>query len=221
MAADPRGGRETLQITEIFHSLQGESRSVGWPTTFVRLTGCPLRCSYCDTEYAFQGGERLTLDEITARVQSIGAVHVTITGGEPLVQQAVFPLMSRLCDTGYKVSVETGGMVDISPVDPRVDRVVDLKTPGSREEERNHWPNLELLGGQDQLKVVICDRADYEWFLPILKEHRLESRCEVLLSPAAGQVNPTELAEWVLEDRLQVRFQIQLHKLLWGDEAGR
>ncbi len=221
MSASSRRERDTLQITEIFHSLQGESRSVGLPTTFVRLTGCPLRCSYCDTEHAFQGGERLTLDQIVEQVDALGSHYVTVTGGEPLVQKAVYPLMRRLCDQGYRVSLETGGMVDISEVDERVERVIDLKTPGSGEVEQNHWENLQQLTPQDQLKVVIRDRADYEWLLPILKQHQLEQRCEVLLSPVQGEMDPTALAEWILEDRLEVRFQLQLHKILWGDEKGR
>ena len=221
MSASSRRERDTLQITEIFHSLQGESRSVGLPTTFVRLTGCPLRCSYCDTEHAFQGGERLTLDQIVEQVDALGSYYVTVTGGEPLVQKAVYPLMRRLCDQGYRVSLETGGMVDISEVDERVERVIDLKTPGSGEVEQNHWENLQQLTPQDQLKVVIRDRADYEWLLPILKQHQLEQRCEVLLSPVQGEMDPTALAEWILEDRLEVRFQLQLHKILWGDEKGR
>jgi 7-carboxy-7-deazaguanine synthase len=213
--------RNTLQISEIFLSLQGESRSVGWPTTFVRLTGCPLRCSYCDTEYAFQGGEQQTLESILQQVAALGARHVCVTGGEPLVQKAVFPLLQRLCDAGYRVSLETGGMVSIAEVDPRVSRVVDLKTPGSGELEQNHWENLDLLTPQDQLKVVITDRADYDWLLPILREQRLEQRCEVLLSPVHGELEPRQLAQWIVADRLEVRLQLQLHKLLWGEERGR
>jgi len=213
--------RDTLLITEIFLSLQGESRSVGWPTTFIRLTGCPLRCHYCDTEYAFQGGERITIDTILQQVENNGARHVTVTGGEPLVQKEVYPLMKQLCDAGYKVSVETGGMVDISEVDSRVERVVDLKTPASGEVEQNHWDNLNRLTKQDQLKVVIQGRADYEWFLPILKQYQLDQRCEVLLSPVQGVLEPSLLAEWILQDKLNVRFQLQLHKILWGNETGR
>jgi 7-carboxy-7-deazaguanine synthase len=213
--------RDTLLITEIFLSLQGESRSVGWPTTFIRLTGCPLRCHYCDTEYAFQGGERITIDTVLQQVANNGVRHVTVTGGEPLVQKEVYPLMKQLCDAGYKVSVETGGMVDISEVDSRVERVVDLKTPASGEVEQNHWDNLNLLTKQDQLKVVIQGRADYEWFLPILKQHQLDQRCEVLLSPVQGVLEPSLLAEWILQDKLNVRFQLQLHKILWGNETGR
>ncbi len=218
-----RGGveRNRLQITEIFLSLQGESRSVGWPTTFIRLTGCPLRCSYCDTEYAFQGGEQRTLASILQQVEQLGAQHVCVTGGEPLVQRAVLSLMSQLCDTGYRVSLETGGMVSIAEVDPRVSRVVDLKTPSSGEVEKNYWENLEILQPQDQLKVVIGSRADYEWLLPIIKRERLDQRCEVLLSPVYGQQEPQQLAQWILEDGLNVRFQLQLHKILWGEAQGR
>ena len=221
MSGEAARERDTLLITEIFLSLQGESRSVGWPTTFIRLTGCPLRCHYCDTEYAFQGGERITIDTVLQQVANNGVRHVTVTGGEPLVQKEVYPLMKQLCDVGYKVSVETGGMVDISEVDSRVERVVDLKTPASGEVEQNHWDNLNLLTKQDQLKVVIQGRADYEWFLPILKQYQLDQRCEVLLSPVQGVLEPSLLAEWILQDKLNVRFQLQLHKILWGNETGR
>jgi len=212
---------DALQITELFLSLQGESRSVGWPTTFIRLTGCPLRCSYCDTEYAFQGGESRTIASILQQVEEHRAHHVTVTGGEPLAQRGVYPLMEQLCDAGYAVSLETGGMYAIDAVDDRVSRVVDLKTPASGEMERNHWENLGQLTQRDQLKVVVADRADYEWLLPILQEHQLEQRCEVLLSPVQGVMEPATLAQWVLEDHLEARFQMQLHKILWGDEPGR
>ena len=212
---------DALQITELFLSLQGESRSVGWPTTFIRLTGCPLRCSYCDTEYAFQGGESRTIASILQQVEEHRAHHVTVTGGEPLAQRGVYPLMEQLCDAGYAVSLETGGMYAIDAVDDRVSRVVDLKTPASGEMERNHWENLGQLTQRDQLKVVVADRADYEWLLPILQEHQLEQRCEVLLSPVQGVMEPATLAQWMLEDHLEARFQMQLHKILWGDEPGR
>lgn len=215
------GNAVDLKVTEIFLSLQGEGRYTGWPTTFIRLTGCPLRCSYCDTEYAFSGGERLSTRSIIEQVEENGAHHVSVTGGEPLAQNGIYPLLGELCDAGFQVSLETGGMLDISRVDPRVSRVVDLKTPGSGEEKKNHWENLDHLTELDQLKVVMVDRADYDWFLPILLEQKLDQRCEVLLSPVAGVLNPTELAEWVVEDRLNVRFQLQLHKILWGDEPGR
>ncbi len=213
--------QHAVKVTEIFLSLQGEGRSVGWPTTFVRLSGCPLRCSYCDTAYAFSGGEVRSIHSILEQAEENGARHVTVTGGEPLAQNGVYPLLSGLCDAGFQLSLETGGMIDISSVDSRVSRVVDLKTPGSGEVERNHWENLDHLTEQDQLKVVMVDRADYEWFRPILRDQRLDQRCEVLLSPVAGVLNPTELAEWILEDRLNVRFQLQLHKILWGDQPGR
>jgi 7-carboxy-7-deazaguanine synthase len=210
-----------LRITEIFHSLQGESRFVGWPAVFVRLTGCPLRCGYCDTGYAFKGGEWMQLDEILERVAELGASQVTVTGGEPLAQAACQPLLSALCDRGYQVSLETSGALDISAVDPRVVRVMDLKTPGSGEMEKNLYHNIEHLGSQDQVKFVICDEADYRWARGLLEQWSLNDRCEVLFSPAQGIQNATELAEWVLRDRLPVRFQIQLHKYLWGDVAGR
>ncbi len=210
-----------LRITEIFLSLQGESTSVGYPTVFVRLTGCPLRCGYCDTEYAFQGGEWMTLEAIMDRIGSYQTRHVTVTGGEPLAQKACLPLLSRLCDAGYRVSLETSGALDVSAVDPRVSRVLDLKTPGSGEVERNLYANLELLGPRDQLKFVICSRADYDWAVTQLAAHDLTGRCEVLFSPSHGQQDATELADWILQDRLPVRFQLQLHKYLWGNEPGR
>ena len=213
--------QHAVKVAEVFLSLQGEGRSVGWPTTFVRLSGCPLRCSYCDTAYAFSGGEVRSIHSILEQAEENGARHVTVTGGEPLAQNGVYPLLSGLCDAGFQLSLETGGMIDISSVDSRVSRVVDLKTPGSGEVERNHWENLDHLTEQDQLKVVMVDRADYEWFRPILRAQQLDQRCEVLLSPVAGVLNPTELAEWILEDRLNVRFQLQLHKILWGDQPGR
>jgi len=216
-----RGHPVDLKVIEIFLSLQGEGRSVGWPTTFIRLAGCPLRCSYCDTEYAFHGGERMTIQSIIEQVNSNGAEHVTVTGGEPLAQKGVYRLLEQLCDKGYRVSLETGGMVDISEVDARVSRVVDLKTPGSGEDDKNCWKNLDLLTKQDQLKVVMVDRDDYDWFLPLMQKHNLEQRCEVLLSPVQGKMDPADLASWILDDGLNVRFQIQLHKILWGDEPGR
>ncbi len=215
------GRKETLRVTEIFYSLQGESRTVGFPTVFVRLTGCPLRCRYCDTSYAFQGGTAQTLEEILQQVQQYRAQYVTVTGGEPLAQKNSVLLLKQLCDAGYAISLETGGMLDISGIDPRVSRVVDLKTPGSGEVEKNHWENLELLNQNDQLKIVIADREDYDWFLPILREKQLDRKCEVLLSPAQGILEPAELASWILQDQLPVRFQLQLHKILWGDQQGR
>lgn len=217
----PSAGRSRLRITEIFLSLQGEARSVGWPTVFVRLTGCPLRCHYCDTAYAFSGGSWLEMDDICERVAGYGVRHVTVTGGEPLAQRGVHTLMSRLCDAGYEVSLETSGALDIAPVDPRVIKVLDLKTPGSGEQQRNLWENLEHLGPADQVKIVIADRGDYEWARERLQEHNLAQRTEVLLSPVHGKLGPRELAEWMLQDRLHARMQVQLHKYLWGNEPGR
>jgi len=210
-----------LRVSEIFHSLQGESRMVGWPTAFVRLTGCPLRCGYCDTTYAFTGGEWKTIGEILDIVAAFGTRFVTVTGGEPLAQKDCPALLQALCDAGYEVSVETSGAYDICTLDPRVVRVMDLKTPGSGEAERNRWGNLECLDTRDQVKFVICDRTDYEWTRRTLSEHHLTDRCEVLISPAWGLQDAAELAEWMLEDRLPARFQLQLHKILWGEERGR
>lgn len=212
---------QRARITEIFHSLQGESRTVGFPTVFVRLTGCPLRCTYCDTEYAFYGGGWRSFEDILADVAQYGARHVCVTGGEPLAQRSCIALLQRLCDAGYDVSLETGGAMDIAPVDPRVMKVVDLKTPASGEENRNRWQNLEHLSLRDQLKFVICNRADYEWARQKLRELALAEKCEVLFSPSYGQQDARELAEWLLDDRLPVRFQVQLHKVLWGEEQGR
>lgn len=210
-----------LRISEIFLSLQGESTTVGWPTVFVRLTGCPLRCRYCDTEYAFRGGESMDLDAIAARVASYQTRRVTVTGGEPLAQPACLGLLSRLCDAGYQVSLETSGALDVSQVDTRVMKVLDVKTPGSGEVGKNRYQNVDHLMPRDQVKFVICDHADYQWARRTLDEYRLASRCEVLFSPSFGQQDAAELAGWVLEDRLPVRFQVQLHKILWGDEPGR
>ena len=220
-APAPVEAAERLRLTEIFLSLQGESRSVGWPTVFVRLTGCPLRCQYCDTAYAFHGGEWWELDAILAEVAKHGVRHVCVTGGEPLAQKRCIGLLKALCDAGYEVSLETSGAIDVSAVDPRVSRVVDLKTPGSKEVHRNLLSNLPLLTARDQVKFVVCDRADYEWARAMLAEHALDSRCEVLFSPSFGQVGARELAEWILADKLPVRFQMQLHKELWGDARGK
>ena len=210
-----------LRITEIFYSLQGESRSVGWPTVFVRLTGCPLRCGYCDTEYAFQGGQWMSLETVLEAVAAFGGRHVCVTGGEPLAQRDCPELLSRLCDLGYKVSLETSGALDITPVDPRVTKVMDLKTPGSGEQERNRYENIPLLTAYDQVKFVLRAREDYDWASRILAEYTLPERCEVLFSPVYGALDPKELADWIIADRLQVRFQLQLHKILWGEEKGR
>ncbi len=212
---------ERLRITEIFLSLQGESRSVGCPTVFIRLTGCPLRCGYCDTAYAFQGGEWMSLDDILARTAGFTVKHVTVTGGEPLAQKACLPLLARLCDAGYEVSLETSGALDVARVDPRVVKVMDLKTPGSGEVERNRYCNLEHLNPRDQVKFVLCDRADYDWAKEQLVKYELPHICEVLFSPVQGQLAPRELADWIVADRLPVRFQMQLHKYLWGDVAGK
>ena len=210
-----------LKITEIFHSLQGEARQAGLPTVFVRLTGCPLRCTYCDSEYAFYGGEWMHIDAIVAEVRRYDTPRVCVTGGEPLAQKRCLDLLERLCDEGFDVSLETGGALDIGAVDARVSRVVDIKTPASREVSSNRWENLGELTGRDQLKFVICSREDYEWAREQLAGHDLARRCEVLLSPAWGMIEPADLAGWILEDRLPVRFQLQLHKLLWGDVPGR
>jgi len=212
---------ERLRITEIFYSLQGEARTVGFPTVFIRLTGCPLRCTYCDTEYAFYGGEWLTFEQILNRVSEHAPRFVTVTGGEPLAQRACRELLIALSDRGYAVSLETGGSLDITGIDPRVSIVMDLKTPGSGEEHRNRYDNLIHLVAKDQVKFVICDQADYEWSRAKLTEHRIDQQCEVLFSPCHGQLNATDLAEWILRDHLPVRMQIQLHKLLWQDARGR
>jgi len=212
---------DRLRLTEIFLSLQGESRSVGWPTVFVRLTGCPLRCQYCDTAYAFHGGEWWDIDAILAEVARHGVQHVCVTGGEPLSQKRCVALLQRLCDAGYSVSLETSGAIDIADVDARVSRVVDLKTPGSNEQHRNRLENIALLTARDQVKFVICSRGDYDWAKAMLAEHALDARCEVLFSPSYTEVPPRELAEWIIADRLPVRFQMQLHKQLWGEQQGR
>ena len=210
-----------LRITEIFLSLQGESCTVGIPTVFVRLTGCPLRCQYCDTAYAFHGGESLSLVEVMQRVADYGVRHVTVTGGEPLAQKACLSLLAQLCDAEYVVSLETSGALAVDEVDSRVTKVMDFKTPGSGEVAKNRFANVEHLTAHDQVKFVICDRADYEWSKQVTAEQRLTERCEVLFSPSAQQLPARELADWILADRLPVRFQIQLHKHLWGDEPGR
>jgi 7-carboxy-7-deazaguanine synthase len=212
---------ERLRINEIFHSLQGEADAVGFPTVFVRLTGCPLRCRYCDTEYAFHAGDWLDLTQILARVQQFGARHVCVTGGEPLAQPNCLKLLERLCDAGFEVSLETSGALDVGAVDPRVARVIDVKTPGSNETARNRIENFPLLKSRDQLKFVICSRADYEWSRAFIEEHRLADKCRVLFSPSYHDLAPTMLADWILSDRLKVRFQLQLHKILWGDVPGK
>lgn len=210
-----------LRITEIFFSLQGEARSAGYPTVFVRLTGCPLRCGYCDTSYAFQGGEWYTLDAILQEVAKYTPRYVCVTGGEPLAQKQCTSLLTQLCDAGYAVSLETSGALDICPVDTRVSRVMDLKTPGSGEESKNRYENIACLTANDQVKFVICDRNDYDWAVNKLCEYDLNNKCEVLFSAGHGQLAAQQLAEWILADKLPVRFQIQLHKYLWGDAQGR
>ena len=219
----PRSSPTTirLKITEIFLSLQGESTLVGWPTVFVRLTGCPLRCQYCDTAYAVHGGAWQTLEQVLAKVHELGVRHVCVTGGEPLAQKASLPLLAALCDAGYIVSLETSGAIDVSAVDPRVIKVLDLKTPGSGEATRNRWENLAHLGALDQIKFVLCDRSDYDWAKAIVEEHDLAARCTVLFSPSQTQLPAVTLADWIVADRLPVRFQLQLHKILWGGEPGR
>jgi len=215
------GSPERLKLTEIFLSVQGEARSVGWPTVFVRLTGCPLRCQYCDTAYSFYGGEWWNIDDILIEVARHGARHVCVTGGEPLSQKRCIILLKKLCDAGYEVSLETSGAIDIGEVDPRVSRVMDLKTPDSKEQHRNRLENIPLLRQHDQIKFVICSPVDYEWAKTMLTEHRLADRCEVLFSPSYTEIKPRDLAEWLLADKLPVRFQMQLHKQLWGEETGR
>jgi len=212
---------ERLRVNEIFHSLQGEADCVGFPTVFVRLTGCPLRCQYCDTEYAFHAGDWLDLEDILDKVRNIGASHVCVTGGEPLAQPNCLKLLARLCDAGYQVSLETSGALDVAAVDARVSRVIDVKTPESDEASRNRIENFRHLTPRDQLKFVICSRDDYDWSKAFLQEHHLSERCRILFSPSYNQLSPTMLAEWILADRLPVRFQMQLHKILWGDVPGK
>jgi 7-carboxy-7-deazaguanine synthase len=232
VASDEKGARR-LKITEVFYSLQGEADTVGFPTVFVRLTGCPLRCRFCDTAYAFHGGEWLTLDAVLEKVGELGgggaaggtgpaaARYVCVTGGEPLAQKNCLPLLTALCDAGYRVSIETSGAMPLANVDPRVVRVVDVKTPGSGEESRNRYGDLGLLRTEEQIKFVICDRSDYEWSRAKVAELSLPAICTVLFSPSAGQLEPRALADWILADRLPVRFQMQLHKVLWGNVPGK
>lgn len=212
---------DRLRISEIFFSLQGETRTVGLPTVFVRLTGCPLRCQYCDTAYAFHGGSMLDLQDILAEVKKYNAHYVTVTGGEPLAQKACLSLLTHLCDAGYEVSLETSGAMSIADVDKRVIKVVDIKTPGSGEVAKNRWENLAYILAQDQIKFVICDQADYIFAREMIDKYKLTDRCEVLFSPSYQQMQPGTLADWILEDQLSVRLQIQLHKYLWGNVAGR
>lgn len=214
-----RGAR--LKITEVFLSLQGESTRVGLPTVFVRLTGCPLRCQYCDTTYAFHGGQWRDLEALIDEVRAFGVPQVCVTGGEPLAQKACFELLRRLCDAGLSVSLETSGAIDASEVDPRVVRVIDIKTPGSGESSRNLWSNLERPRADDEIKFVLCHREDYDWARQVLIERRLVGRCRILFSPSHEQLPAAQLADWIVSDRLPVRFQQQLHKTLWGNQPGR
>ena len=211
----------SLRITEIFYSLQGESNTVGIPTVFIRLTGCPLRCQYCDTEYAFSGGEVYPIKDILNKVSHFNSQYVTVTGGEPLAQKSCLHLLSELCDANYHVSLETSGAIDISKVDSRVIKVVDIKTPGSNESRKNIISNLDYLHPHDQVKFVICDRQDYIWSKQFMKQYELSQKCEILFSPSYQQLPEAKLANWILEDQLPVRFQIQLHKYLWGDTPGK
>ena len=212
---------QALRISEIFYSLQGESRTIGLPTVFIRLTGCPLRCRWCDSAYAFNGGQMIELDGILEQVASYPARLVTVTGGEPLAQPGSLALMQRLCDANYQVSIETSGALDVADIDPRVSVVMDLKAPGSDESHRNRWENLDALSAKDQIKFVIADRADYEWSRLSIDQHRLSDRVgEVLMSPVHGELEPKALAEWILADGAPVRMQLQMHKYLWGEEPG-
>lgn len=209
-----------MKITEIFFSLQGETKTVGLPTVFIRLTGCPLRCGYCDTAYAFSGGKNYSIDEIIRDVQKYQTKYITVTGGEPLAQTDCIPLLKALCDLGYFVSLETSGAISVAQVDPRVMKVVDIKTPGSLESTKNKFENIAYLLPHDQIKFVICDRNDYEWSKKIMSQFELDKKCEVLFSPSYQQLPYQQLADWIIEDQLPVRFQIQLHKAIWGDVPG-
>ena len=216
----PTDRSQVLRISEIFYSLQGETSRIGLPTVFIRLTGCPLRCGYCDTSYAFTGGQNMTLTAILEQVAAYRTRYVTVTGGEPLAQKNCPVLLTTLCDADYSVSLETSGALDIAEVDPRVSKIMDIKTPGSGELEKNRWTNLDYLTQHDEIKFVLCDEADYHWACRMIREHDLDKRCPVLFSPVHGQLDPTALANWILRDQLPVRLQIQLHKLLWNDGPG-
>jgi len=220
MAQQKNSQNPRLKITEIFYSLQGEAKNVGLPTVFIRLTGCPLRCDYCDTAYAFSGGEWIDINTIVEKVQQFSTSHITVTGGEPLAQKDCTLLLTTLCDKGYEVSLETSGAILVDNVDVRVEKVLDVKTPASKEEAKNKFENFSHLGKQDQIKFVICDQQDYQWSKALIEQYSLNKKCEILFSPAHDQLAAVTLANWVLEDQLDVRFQIQLHKYLWGDKKG-
>ena len=220
-AAHSGGFEASVRLTEIFHSIQGESTRVGLPTIFIRLTGCPLRCVWCDTEYAFSGGNIVTVRSILDQVVALDCNTVCVTGGEPLAQKGCLPLLAALCDAAYSVSLETSGALDIGGVDPRVSRIMDLKAPASGEESRNLWANIDLLAPRDEVKIVLASREDYDWAVLTCRQRRLFERCPVLFSPVQGQLGPAQLAQWILDDHLPVRFQLQLHKLLWGSAQGR
>ena len=209
-----------LKIFEIFYSLQGESSRVGLPTIFIRLSGCPMRCHYCDTAYAFQGGSMMDIDDIMETIKKYNTRYVTVTGGEPLAQKEVLSLLKVLADQNYDVSLETGGGISIKEVDPRIKIILDIKTPESGEEKKNHWENLNLIHAKDEIKFVLCSREDYDWAKKILDQYKLTERCHVLLSPVYQKLNATDLGNWILQDQLPVRLQIQLHKLLWGEKPG-
>lgn len=221
MTSKTQASESRLRITEIFFSLQGESSFVGLPTVFIRLTGCPLRCGYCDTAYAFSGGEWMELDDIMRQVGQHNAEYVCVTGGEPLAQRACVELLTQLCDAGQLVSIETSGSIDISQVDARVSRIMDIKTPGSGEESKNRYENIDLLNHKDEIKFVLCDREDYDWAKSIVEKYQLTSVCQVLFSPVHDGIKPSDLADWIIDDQLKVRFQLQLHKYLWDNEPGR
>ena len=218
---EPQEAAQTrLKITEIFHSLQGEASNVGLPTVFIRLTGCPLRCFYCDTAYAFTGGEWMDINSIISKIKQYNTSHITVTGGEPLAQKNCLALLNQLCDLDYDVSLETSGAILVDQVDKRVVKVLDVKTPASKEDSKNRFENFMFLNAKDQVKFVICDENDYHWSRQFIEKYKLESKCEILFSPSHDQLDATKLANWVLEDKLNVRFQIQLHKYLWGDLPG-
>ncbi len=218
---DVQASTITLRLTEVFYSLQGETSRTGLPTVFIRLAGCPLRCRWCDTPYSFQGGETVTLSDLLARVADFGCATVCVTGGEPLAQKNCLPLLAALCDAGYSVSLETSGALDVSKVDARVSRIVDIKAPESGEVARNRWDNIQYLTRHDEIKFVLANRADYEWACEVLRTQNLLSVCPVLFSPVQGELAPEDLAKWILADRLAVRFQMQLHKVLWGNTPGK